>query len=92
MRLLPELREVSGLGAVPTEPAGEAARVELFQAVTTFLVRAAGRAPRLLILDDVHAADPGNLHLLQFASRHALVSESGLRPALRPELRDPGFS
>lgn len=70
VRLLPELREISGLASGPTEPAGEAERVELFQAVTSFLARVAARAPRILILDDVHAADTGSLHLLQFASRH----------------------
>ena len=50
-------------------PAGdtEEARFHLFDATTAFIRRAAAVQPLLLVLDDVHAADPASLLLLEFA-------------------------
>jgi hypothetical protein len=59
--LLPELRD--------SDRELELDRFELFNAVYMFLVEAAGRAPRVIILDDLHAADLATLHLLQFLAR-----------------------
>jgi class 3 adenylate cyclase len=43
-------------------------RFRLFQAVTSFLKRSAGDRPIVLILDDLHAADPSSLLLLRFVA------------------------
>lgn len=45
-----------------------AARFELHDAVATFLVRTAERAPRLILLEDLHWADPPSLQLLSFVT------------------------
>jgi predicted ATPase len=47
----------------------EEARFPLFDATTTFLVRAAADQPLVLVLDDLHAADMPSLLLLQFLVR-----------------------
>jgi tetratricopeptide (TPR) repeat protein len=46
-------------------------RFLLFDAVGAFLQAAAARGPLVLILDDLHAADPSSLLLLQFLVRDA---------------------
>ena len=46
----------------------DAARFRLFDATTAFIRRAAAAQPLLLVLDDVHAADPASLLLLEFAA------------------------
>jgi hypothetical protein len=60
---------------VPTaaaEPAGvpppdvDAGRSALFERVTEALAAAAARTPLLVVLDDLHGADPTSLHLLRF--------------------------
>jgi hypothetical protein len=48
---------------------GEDARFRLFDAVLGLLRRAATAAPLLLVLDDLHAADPASLDLLVFVAR-----------------------
>jgi DNA-binding SARP family transcriptional activator len=63
--IVPELAEVvPGQRAAPLE--GEGARFRLFRAVASFLRRAAASMPVALFLDDLHAADPPSLVLLQF--------------------------
>lgn len=49
---------------------GEAGRFELFDAVTTLLVTAAQQQPVLVVLEDVHWADPASVALLEFAAQH----------------------
>jgi hypothetical protein len=51
----------------PAEPTRD--RFQLFDAVATFLHAAAAGNPQVLILDDLHAADPSSLSLLQFLVR-----------------------
>jgi tetratricopeptide (TPR) repeat protein len=46
----------------------EAARFQLFDAATSFLLALSARQPILLVLDDLHAADTASLLLLRFAS------------------------
>jgi DNA-binding SARP family transcriptional activator len=50
------------------EADSEAARFRLFDATTAFVRRAAAAQPLLIVLDDVHAADPASLLLLEFAA------------------------
>jgi hypothetical protein len=65
-RLLPELGSAPALG-----DAGDASheRFRLFDAVTTVLRDASRAKPMLVVLDDLHAADPSSLALLLFVAR-----------------------
>ena len=47
----------------------EEARFRLFESLAKFLTNAAARHPLLLVLDDLHWADPGSLLVLQFLAR-----------------------
>ena len=60
--LLPDLPE-------PPELEPTQARFRLFDAITTFLTRAAVARPLLLLLDDLHWADAPSLLLLEFLAR-----------------------
>ncbi|MGE0295475.1 MAG: AAA family ATPase [Pseudonocardia sp.] len=64
-RLLPEL----GGGAGGDPPDSDAARLRLFDAVARFLERLARHRPLLVVLDDLHWADPSSLELLDFVTR-----------------------
>jgi DNA-binding winged helix-turn-helix (wHTH) protein len=77
-RILPELAD--GRDAVASRASGtvppvesESARVHLFEAVQTFLSRAAQRQPLALFLDDLHWADAESFWLLEFLG-HAVGS------------------
>jgi DNA-binding SARP family transcriptional activator len=59
------------------DPRPEQGRFRLFDAVTTFLRRAARERPILLVLDDLHEADVASLQLLRHVAR-----ESGSMPLL----------
>ena len=68
-RLVPELA-----GAAPGEQGiatsdPETRRYMLFEAVSLLLTEATARAPLLLVLDDLHWADRGTLHLLRHVMR-----------------------
>jgi DNA-binding SARP family transcriptional activator len=91
-QLLPELREL--LPDLPKPPLldPEAARFRLFDAVVSFLTRAAAKRPIVLVLDDLHAADEPSLLLLQFVARGLGDSRLLVVGAYRdvdPILRDP---
>lgn len=83
-RLVPNLR--SGLQlAAPAEPEGDDPRFRMYDAVASFVRRAAARAPVVLVLEDLHAADLGTLRLLRF-----LLGETRHDPiALVATARDP---
>ena len=59
---LPELTRPLGSGA-------RGSRLELFDAIARFLARSCGRAPRMLLLDDLHWADSVSLGLLEHVAR-----------------------
>jgi DNA-binding SARP family transcriptional activator/tetratricopeptide (TPR) repeat protein len=67
--LLPELRELFPDMAQPPPLESESARFRLFEAVSSFLTRAARTRPLVLLLDDLHAADEPSLLLLEFVAR-----------------------
>jgi DNA-binding CsgD family transcriptional regulator len=64
-RLLPELAEQTATTAV----GGDFDQLQVFDAVRTLLVRLAERAPVLLVLEDLHWADPSTRELLVFLHR-----------------------
>ncbi len=68
-QVVSEVRE--RLQDLPTPPAlePEQARFRLFDSIAAFLRNAAGRQPLVLVLDDLHWADPASLLLLQFLAR-----------------------
>ncbi len=63
-QLVPELGQVSSNGDAEFE--SDDARFVLFNAVTGFLREASRRAPLVVVLDDLHAADEPSLLLLDF--------------------------
>ncbi len=77
--ILPEL--AARLGALPPRYPlpPEQARLRLYEAVADFLGAVAVAQPLVLILDDLHWADPATLDLLCFAARHLRPEEAGTR-------------
>jgi DNA-binding SARP family transcriptional activator len=91
-QLVPELREL--FPELPEPPAieSEGARFRLFEAVSSFLRRAAEDRPLVLGLDDLHAADEPSLLLLRFVAREIADSRLLVVCAFRdvdPTMRDP---
>jgi hypothetical protein len=74
--LVPNLRDRLGAGESDLARATRD-RFQLFEAVSRLLDIAAERAPHVIVLDDLHAADPSSLMLLQF-----LVRDLRARPLL----------
>jgi tetratricopeptide (TPR) repeat protein len=69
-RLVPELTDRFGQTAAGLpSPNSEAARFSLFEAIARFLRNASSLEPLLLVLDDLHAADPASFLLLRFLAR-----------------------
>ena len=71
-QIAPELRE--RLGGLPEPPSAalaqpEKARFRLFDSVASFVRRAAETEPLLIILDDLHAADPTSIMMLVAVAR-----------------------
>jgi hypothetical protein len=89
-------RDAPALASLVTPSGTPVERFQLFEAVDG-LLRAAGDVPRLVLLDDLHAADPSSLELLHFIvrdlrSRSLMViatyreAEARLLPEVRPLL------
>lgn len=66
--LFPEVVGPSGSGDLDFSTESPAARFRLFAAVAAVLKRAAAAAPLVVVLDDLHAADPASLSLLRFVA------------------------
>ncbi|MFG3710229.1 ATP-binding protein [Micromonospora sp. NPDC047730] len=49
---------------------GDREEFDLYDAVTTALVAVSQRRPVVVVLDDLHWADPASMRLLQFAAQH----------------------
>jgi class 3 adenylate cyclase/tetratricopeptide (TPR) repeat protein len=78
-QIVPEVREL--IGGVPEPPSSELAQPEkarfrLFDSVASFVRRAAERQPLLIILDDLHAADPTSLMMLVAVSRQVRTMQA----------------
>jgi tetratricopeptide (TPR) repeat protein len=63
---------------------------ELYDAVTQLLIAASQRGPLLVVLDDLHFADPGSLELLKFASQHTWFERILFVATYRDSEIDPG--
>lgn len=70
-QIVPEIKELAGSIQPPVVLDPETARVRLYDAVSTFLVRQAERRPLLLVVEDAHWADVASLRLLEFLARRA---------------------
>lgn len=82
-RLLPELRSRAGM--VPDAVRDlDVERHRLFAAVCDLLERGAGEAPLVLVLDDLHWADPATVQLL----RHVLLADYGAALLVLGTFRD----
>jgi hypothetical protein len=67
--LLPELAATLGPAASPSDLNADQARFRLFDALASLLVAAAARRPLVIVLDDLHWADPSSLLALEFIGR-----------------------
>lgn len=67
--LLPAVADRVGLPLDTATIDDDAARFRLFDSVATCLRGAAHRQPLLLLIEDLHSADPSSLRLLQFVAR-----------------------
>ena len=72
--MLPELRAAYAPtprppGLQPTDP--EQARFQLFESVTTLVKNVARTGPLVIVIDDLHDADPPSLLLLKFLAGHS---------------------
>ncbi|MGW1140837.1 ATP-binding protein [Streptomyces zhihengii] len=59
------------LGEAPGEPEAGGDAFPVYDAVTTALVTVSQHRPLVVVLDDLHWADPATLRLLEFAAQHA---------------------
>ncbi|MCC3762417.1 AAA family ATPase [Glycomyces sp. TRM65418] len=66
------------------------AQFELYDGVTQLLIAASQRGPLLIVLDDLHFADPGSLELLKFASQHTWFERILFVGTYRDSEIDPG--
>jgi DNA-binding SARP family transcriptional activator len=82
--VLPDLATVLGL---PPEgrDTGAVERARVFAAVRYFLCRLAAREPVLLVLDDLHHADPATVELVHYLTRRAANARLLLLATVRTE-------
>lgn len=86
-----DLRPAPAVNALLGEGDGsEPAPFEQYDAVTQLLISASQRGPLLVVLDDLHFADPGSLELLKFASQHTWFERILFVGTYRDSEIDPG--
>jgi AAA ATPase-like protein len=68
-QILPELRDALPDLETPGSINTDQARFMLFDSITTFLRNVARDRPCAILLDDLHAADPASLLMLEFLAR-----------------------
>lgn len=84
-QILPELRDCRPVQAAPpVDP--EQARFRLFEAAAAVLATAARRHPLVLVLDDLHWADPPTILLLRFVAQQTRDLPVLLVGTYRPDL------
>ena len=88
--VVPELRALLPQVGPPPQVGLEQARFRVFDALTRALVSAATRRPIVIVLDDLHGADPSSLLLLQFLARRLRTSRVLVLGTLRPAALAPG--
>ncbi len=64
--VVPELRERLQLETTRTATDSAAARFQLYDSVTRFLLRIAARQPLILLFDNLHSADRSSLTMLEY--------------------------
>jgi predicted ATPase len=74
--IVPELSDRLRLRERPSLNDNESTRFRLFHAVGAFFQRASRQTPMLLMLEDLHWADQGSLHLLEFIAQE--VADHGV--------------
>ena len=68
-QIIPDIRELlPDLVPSPSTEDPEQARFRLFDSITSFLKRASQEQPLLLVLENLHWADPSSLRLLEFVA------------------------
>jgi hypothetical protein len=75
-----------------TAPGGEGARVRVFEATARVLARAAASAPVVVLLDDLHRADPSTVDLLRFVAHQPEPGRLMLVGAYRPREPSPAVA
>ena len=88
--LWPWLQVTGALGAAGTVPEGGA--FAAFERVLSALAAAAGRAPVVVVLDDLHWADPASLRLLSFLAVELQQGPVAVLGTCRTGVRDPGLA
>jgi DNA-binding CsgD family transcriptional regulator/tetratricopeptide (TPR) repeat protein len=74
--LVPELRDRLALPAARPPADSTAARFQLFDSVTRFLLAYARRRPLVLLFDNAHVADRSSLQLLEYYTRQLARSSA----------------
>lgn len=87
-QIVPEVRARFPDLAPPIRLDPDQERFRVFESITSFLIRVAMRRPLVLIVDDLHWADPASARLLHFAARQSAGSRLLLASTYRnTELR-----
>jgi AAA ATPase domain len=93
-QLVPELAAaLPDLDPVPSLESAQA-RFALFDALTTFVSSASRATPALIVLDDLHVADPGSILALEFLAReirNTAVFVLGTTQDLSPRARSEAY-
>jgi len=86
-QLVPDLPETVAEASAPLTPAH--ARFRVFDAITQLLCRTAGDHLVVVVLEDVHWADPATLLLLQFLGREIATAPLVVVATYRPDEIEP---